>query len=78
VIGRGSARVDRAAERDALVAALERLPPEEREVLELRFVEGRSLADAARALGRTEGEIKRLQAWALRALRAELGPDSSA
>jgi len=64
------------AERDGLILALDRLPPEEREVLRLRFVDGLDLADTARAMGRTDREVVRLQARALRALRAELGPDS--
>jgi DNA-directed RNA polymerase specialized sigma24 family protein len=38
----------------------------------LRFIEGRSLADTAGALGTTEPEVKRLQARALVALRAQL------
>ena len=65
----------RAADRDNLVRALDRLPPEQREVLRLRFIEGRGLADTAGALGTTEPEVKRLQARALLALRAELEPE---
>ena len=61
-----------AADADNLVRALERLPPGQRELLRLRFIEGRSLADTAGALGTTEPEVKRLQARALVALRAQL------
>ena len=62
------------AERDALVSALDRLPPEQRDVLRLRFVDGRDVADTARAMGRAEAEIVQLQARALRALRRVLEP----
>jgi RNA polymerase sigma factor (sigma-70 family) len=62
----------RAADRDKLVRALDRLPPEQRAVLRLRFIEERGLADTAGALGTTESEVKRLQARALVALRREL------
>jgi RNA polymerase sigma factor (sigma-70 family) len=62
----------RAADRDNLVRALDRLPPEQRAVLRFRFIDGRGLADTAGVLGTTESEVKRLQARALVALRREL------
>ena len=56
-----------------LQQALEGLPNAQRVVLRLRFIERRSTAETARALGTTEQEIKRCQAAALVALRVELG-----
>jgi RNA polymerase sigma-70 factor (ECF subfamily) len=48
------------------------LSPVQRRVLELRFLEGRSLAETAQELGTTEGNVKVLQHRALRRA-AELG-----
>lgn len=63
-----------ALERDAaraLERAMARLSPDHREVLELRFIHGLSVAETASIMGRTEGAIKALQYRACRAL-AEL------
>lgn len=45
---------------------LSRLNPVQRRVLELRFLEGRSLVETAKELGTTEGNVKVLQHRALR------------
>ena len=50
-----------------LERTLSALPPHYRQVLELRFLQGRSIREAAREMGRTEGAVKVMQ---LRALRA--------
>jgi RNA polymerase sigma-70 factor (ECF subfamily) len=63
-IGRDMAR--------ALGAALENLKDEHREVIELRFVHDRSVADTAQIMGRTVGATKALQYRALRALAAQV------
>ena len=52
------------------------LPAHYREVLELRFLKGASIRDAALAMGRTAGAIKVMQLRALRAAAA--GPGTSA
>ena len=49
-----------------------RLPEAQRRVIELRYVEQRSLAEVADALGKTEGAVKQLQRRALEHLREEL------
>lgn len=49
--------------------ALARLTEEQRQVIVLRFVEGRSSAEVALVLGKNEGAIKALQHRALAALR---------
>jgi RNA polymerase sigma-70 factor (ECF subfamily) len=60
-------------ERRALLFQLiDRLPEVQRRVIELRYVEERSLLETASALGRTEGAVKQLQRRALQRLRAEL------
>ena len=60
-----------AAEADSSAVArveriLARLNPMQRRVLELRFLEGRSLIETAQELGTTEGNVKVLQHRALR------------
>lgn len=55
--------------RRELVAAVERLPRDQRDVVMLRFFVGRSIRETAEALGRTEGAIKQLQFRALSSLR---------
>ena len=52
----------------------EKLPPEQQECLVLRFLNGNSIAETAKALGRSEGAIKQLQLRAVRNL-AKLMPD---
>jgi RNA polymerase sigma-70 factor (ECF subfamily) len=58
--------------RAMLFQLVERLPDAQRRVIELRYVEGRSLLEAAQELGKTEGAIKQLQRRALEHLREEL------
>lgn len=48
-----------------------RLPEAQRRVIELRYIEERSLAEIAGELGRTEGAVKQLQRRALEWLREE-------
>jgi RNA polymerase sigma-70 factor (ECF subfamily) len=52
-----------------LYQLVERLPDDQRRVVELRFGEDRSTFDVAQALGRSEGAIKQLQRRALENLR---------
>lgn len=58
--------------RAMLFQLVERLPDVQRRVIELRYVEERSLFEVAEALGKTEGAVKQLQRRALEHLRAEL------
>ncbi len=51
-----------------LVAALDRLTPDQRDVVVLRYVADLSLRDVARITGRRTGAVKMLQARALGAL----------
>lgn len=51
-----------------LVAAVKRLGAEQQECISLRFLQGLSLADTARIMGKNEGAIKALQYRAVRAL----------
>ena len=56
--------------RVALYQLVDRLPDDQRRVIELRFGEGRSIREAAETLGRSEGAIKQLQRRAIENLRA--------
>lgn len=64
---------DHDVERRAMLFQLvERLPDDQRRVIEMRFGEGRSILDVARAMGRSDGAIKQLQRRALENLRTHL------
>ena len=54
-----------------LFELVERLPDAQRRVIELRYIEQRSLLEVAGTLGKTEGAIKQLQRRALECLREE-------
>jgi RNA polymerase sigma-70 factor (sigma-E family) len=64
---------DRVATRTTLVAALHKVPPRQRAVLVLRFLEGLDVSGAATVLGCSEGTVKSQTARGLDALRAHLG-----
>jgi RNA polymerase sigma-70 factor, ECF subfamily len=52
--------------------ALDALKPGQREVVHLRLIEGRSVAEVASLLGKTEGAVKVTQMRALKAMRRRL------
>lgn len=70
-----SRRLLRDEQRALVRAALGRLAPRDREVLELRYLEGLSNAEAAAALGIGEGALKMRHLRALERLRVALGFD---
>ena len=60
-------------ERSAMLFQLvDRLPAAQRRVIEMRFVEQKSIREIAGELGRSEGAVKQLQLRALENLRAEM------
>ena len=60
-------------ERRAMVSqVVERLPDAQRQVIEMRFVDQKSIREIAAALDRSEGAIKQLQLRALENLRKHL------
>jgi RNA polymerase sigma-70 factor (ECF subfamily) len=68
-----SAAEDDDLERRAMLAQLvERLPGAQRKVIEMRFVEEKSIREIAEAMKRTEGAVKQLQLRALENLRASI------
>jgi RNA polymerase sigma-70 factor (ECF subfamily) len=55
-----------------LLEAVKNLKPEQAECVVLRFLQGLSLAETAKVLGKSEGAVKQLQLRAVRALHREL------
>jgi RNA polymerase sigma-70 factor (ECF subfamily) len=60
---------------DILKSALAELPGEQHDCLVLRFLVGQSIAETAKALGRSEGAVKQLQLRAIRNLAKRLPED---
>ena len=65
-------------DRQSLEPAMARLTPEQRQAIELRFMEGMSVAETAKSMGRSEEAVKKLQARALANLRRHLMPVAQA
>jgi RNA polymerase sigma-70 factor, ECF subfamily len=60
----------------ALLDAVRRLNPQQQECVTLRFLQGLSVAETARAMGKNEGAIKTLQYRAVRTLARLLPQDA--
>lgn len=67
--GRESDEIER---RTMLFQLVERLPDAQRQVIEMRFVEEKSIREIAAALERSEGAVKQLQLRALENLRKSM------
>jgi len=72
------AMVEQKLEMERVVAACEGLSEAQREVVSLRFAVGLSVAETARAMGKSEGATRVLQHGALMKLRRILSPDGEA
>jgi RNA polymerase sigma-70 factor (ECF subfamily) len=73
----GQEELEGAERRAALYRAVRALPADQRRVIEMRFAEGRTIAEIAQMLGRSEGAVKQLQFRALGGLRARLDQDDA-
>jgi len=65
-------RFDDVERRAALFRSVERLPPDQRRVIVMRFGEEKSIREIAAQLGRSEGAVKQLQWRGLQSLRAQM------
>ena len=61
--------IDQQVALDQIKVGLAKLTPEQRQVIELRFLQGKSLAETAAVVGRNEDAVKKLQARGLASLR---------
>jgi len=66
--------VDRKMTQESVQRAMQDLTEEQRHVLSLRFGSDMPIQDVARALGKSEGAVKQLQARAVAALARKLSP----
>jgi RNA polymerase sigma-70 factor (ECF subfamily) len=58
--------------RAALFRSVDRLPPDQRRVIVMRFGQEKSIREIAQELGRSEGAVKQLQWRGLQSLRAQM------
>ncbi len=62
--------------REILEHAMQQLPPDYRDVLQLHHLEGRSVAEVATKMSRSQGAVYMIRARALERLRSLLGAES--
>jgi len=67
------ARLEEVEELARLFRLVRLLPEDQRRVIEMRFVEQKSIREIAEALGRSEGAVKQLQFRGLSELRERVG-----
>ncbi len=67
---------DEIEQRARLFELVERLPADQRRVVNMRFAEEKSIREIAGVLGRSEGAVKQLQFRALQNLRTHLSAES--
>jgi RNA polymerase sigma-70 factor (ECF subfamily) len=65
-------RYDDVERRATLFRSVERLPPDQRRVIVMRFGEEKSIREIATEIGRSEGAVKQLQWRGLQSLRARM------
>jgi RNA polymerase sigma-70 factor (ECF subfamily) len=63
---------EKGQDRETLLAAIRRLPPERQDLLILKFVEQMTNSEIGQMMGRSEGAIKSLYHRTLRSLRIEM------
>ncbi len=67
----------RVLDRQLLAPALARLTAEQRQAVQLRFLDGLSVADTAAVMGRSDEAVKKLQARGLAAMRRILAAEGA-
>jgi RNA polymerase sigma-70 factor, ECF subfamily len=66
------ADIERAEQRARLFRRVNSLPPSQRRVVNLRFVDEKSIREIAHEMGKSEGAVKQLQFRALGTLRSQM------
>jgi RNA polymerase sigma-70 factor (ECF subfamily) len=66
------AMADDVERRASLFRSVDRLPPDQRRVIVMRFGEEKSIREIAQEIGRSEGAVKQLQWRGLQSLRAQM------
>jgi RNA polymerase sigma-70 factor (ECF subfamily) len=64
--------IEEVERRATIFRLVDNLPPDQKQVLVLRFVEEKSIKEVARKIGKTEGAVKQLQFRAVSSLRARM------
>jgi RNA polymerase sigma-70 factor (ECF subfamily) len=64
--------IEEVERRATIFRLVDDLPPDQKQVLVLRFVEEKSIKEVARKIGKTEGAVKQLQFRAVSNLRARM------
>ena len=67
-----SAEIEMVEQRATLFRLVDTLPPEQKRVVVLRFVDQKSIQEVAREIRKTEGAVKQLQFRALSTLKARM------
>ena len=75
--GTGERDLDRVLQRDLLLRAVQQLPPKQRAVVVLRYLDDLSVEETARALGTTTGTVKTHASRGLARLRTVLDDNTS-
>jgi RNA polymerase sigma-70 factor (ECF subfamily) len=70
-------RLEDVEQQARLFGLVSRLPEDQRRVIEMRFVEQKSIREIAAALGRSEGAVKQLQFRGLSELRERMGQSNA-
>jgi len=65
--------LEQVEERAQVFRMVDELPEDQSKVVRMRFMEGQSIRDIAKDIGRSEGAVKQLQFRALQSLRDRLG-----
>jgi RNA polymerase sigma-70 factor (ECF subfamily) len=73
---RSEATLEDVEEQARLFRMVDKLPPDQRRVIAMRFAEGKTIREIAGELGRSEGAIKQLQFRGLERLRTQLGEEN--
>ncbi|MDE3078198.1 MAG: sigma-70 family RNA polymerase sigma factor, partial [Chloroflexota bacterium] len=64
-------------DRHTLTAALQQITDDQRRIVVMRIIQGMSIAETAKAIGKSEDSVKQLQSRGLKALKRILGTEGA-